>query len=643
MDLRENYIKITNKFFFMYYTILLSLLANIIIYYYSNSNADISMVTGLVLISSLLIISLSMILLQQFCLIDEGKNRLMFAVLYLITGLVIVFTEPRIVLKISQVDGGTDYFHGYVMIAYIGVGARNLIKTRRLFYVISYLVVSLHLGLMMYIGKFHGDFAVTYAVLCMFIFFQGDLIIKVPPAYNIIITEGNDHDYIDEARTPLDEIIHDIKQVIEKNERVSSRSSPKLQKIYEKFQRTFERILKKLQTSNLYSSKLELITKNMDVENKLYIEQGFFDSGTSSINYMPENVQPKKIIEYNMSELLGFLRQIGKDWNFNTFFISECSHAPIKVIGEYIVKIYRLEEMIGIPEVVLSSFLETLEENYLDNPYHNSCHGADVLCSYIYLIENTSLKKFMNSLEWFGGIIASLAHDVGHLALNNRYLIMVQHEYAMVYNDISVLENMHASLLFKLLRKENCNIFQGLNMEKYLQIRKLIIDLILATDMGKHFDLVSYIRVKYSESVDLSNVDVRHDMFKLLIKAADVGHAAKTLELHQRWCGLVIEEFYAQGDLEKEKNLAVSMFCDRETTLISKAQVGFIKNIVLILYETLVPIANSEEIEKNCIKQLKTNLKYWEGSNSKIQSTTERDENLNNLPTLSNKSRRGSL
>ena len=89
----------------------------------------------------------------------------------------------------------------------------------------------------------------------------------------------------------------------------------------------------------------------------------------------------------------------------------------------------------------------------------------------------------------------------------------------------------------------------------------------------------------------------------------------------------MIKEFYDQGDLEKIKGIPVSMFCDRENTNIGKAQAGFIKNIVLGLYETLVFTASSDEIDKVCIRQLKNNLKYWESLiSSGAQSAVEKEE-----------------
>ena len=636
MNTKENILKIDVKFYLMYYSLIISLLLHCIMFYYLSEQTSSIIIIGLILVVSLVVFSLCTILAHCYCITDEDASRLMFMILYISTGLVIIFTEPGVIGKFSDLDNSYTTINSYNIFVYLCIGSKSLIKNRCLYYIISYFIVSLYSSLAIFMGSIKADVAVTYAIMCIFVFFQGESINIGHPNYNIIVTENNLMDYNSEqAKTPLDEIVLDIKHSIDKAQKTSSTSSPKTRKIYEKFEKTLSSILKKIQNSNLYSSRLELITKHMDNEDKLYIEQGFFDSYGSSINYMPDNVQPKKIIEYNMSELVGFLSHIGKEWSFNTFFIAECSHAPIRLVGEYSIKLYRLNELIVIPDPILMNFLTALEENYLENPYHNSCHGADVLCSYMYLISNTGIPRFMNSLEWLGGIVASMAHDLGHPAVNNRYLIITKHEFAIMYNDISVLENMHASMVFRILGKAECNILEALNAEKMAQIRKLIIDMILATDMGKHFDLVSYIRVKYSESIDLSNVDSRHDMFKLFIKAADIGHAAKALELHQRWCGLVIQEFFAQGDLEKGKGLPVSMFCDRETTVISKAQVGFIKNIVLILYETMISIVGSEEIEKQCIRQLKTNLKYWE--NYKTLRVKSVNDTFENIPSLDDK------
>ena len=59
---------------------------------------------------------------------------------------------------------------------------------------------------------------------------------------------------------------------------------------------------------------------------------------------------------------------------------------------------------------------------------------------------------------------------------------------ATLYNDMTVLENHHAALGFKLtLSDDRVNIFKNVEKEKYKILRQSIIDMILATEMSKHF------------------------------------------------------------------------------------------------------------------------------------------------------------
>lgn len=93
--------------------------------------------------------------------------------------------------------------------------------------------------------------------------------------------------------------------------------------------------------------------------------------------------------------------------------------------------------------------------------------------------------------------------------------------------------------------------------------------MILATDMAKHFELLAQFRVAVT-SPRLEEESNRLFMYRILLKCADIGHAAKTTDLHEKWSLRVMEEFFNQGDAEKAAGLNVSMFCDRESTDISK-------------------------------------------------------------------------
>ena len=74
--------------------------------------------------------------------------------------------------------------------------------------------------------------------------------------------------------------------------------------------------------------------------------------------------------------------------------------------------------------------------------------------------------KRMSSLELFSCIIACLAHDVGHKGKNNRFLIVSKDPMALRYNDISVQEMMHISILYQIMQNSDSNLFVGLNNDQ---------------------------------------------------------------------------------------------------------------------------------------------------------------------------------
>jgi hypothetical protein len=85
-----------------------------------------------------------------------------------------------------------------------------------------------------------------------------------------------------------------------------------------------------------------------------------------------------------------------------------------------------------------------------------------------------------------------------------------------------------------------------------------------------------------------------------------------------QWVNRIMAEFFNQynstnnyrGDQEKAKNIPVSMFMDRNATVLWKCQVGFIDYIVMPLLETWDHYINEESIFP-AIENLKNNREYW--------------------------------
>ena len=69
----------------------------------------------------------------------------------------------------------------------------------------------------------------------------------------------------------------------------------------------------------------------------------------------------------------------------------------------------------------------------------------------LYFIRNSALKDHVTALEIHAALIAAFGHDTGHPGVNNRYLHNSHDELTLIYNDKSVLENMHSAIIFELM------------------------------------------------------------------------------------------------------------------------------------------------------------------------------------------------
>ena len=100
----------------------------------------------------------------------------------------------------------------------------------------------------------------------------------------------------------------------------------------------------------------------------------------------------------------------------------------------------------------------------------------------------------------------------------------------------------------------------------------LMIGAILATDMSEHFAKFGQFKGKVLDlDFDPETADNKKMLCEFLFHVSDISNATKPYEICQKWTDLLFEEFFNQGDLEKQKNLKVSMFMDRVTTNIASS------------------------------------------------------------------------
>jgi hypothetical protein len=84
-------------------------------------------------------------------------------------------------------------------------------------------------------------------------------------------------------------------------------------------------------------------------------------------------------------------------------------------------------------------------------------------------------RRLLSPVEVFALLTASLCHDLEHPGTNNAYQVNAQTDFAIRYNDVSVLENHHAAVCFHLLR--STNLLSRVTRE---QFKEVLHDLLLA-------------------------------------------------------------------------------------------------------------------------------------------------------------------
>uniref|UniRef100_A0AAV2MN44 PDEase domain-containing protein n=1 Tax=Knipowitschia caucasica TaxID=637954 RepID=A0AAV2MN44_KNICA len=188
-------------------------------------------------------------------------------------------------------------------------------------------------------------------------------------------------------------------------------------------------------------------------------------------------------------------------------------------------------------------------------------------------------KAVFTDLEILAAIFASAIHDVDHPGVSNQFLISTNSELALMYNDSSVLENHHLAVGFKLLQEENCDIFQNLTKKQRQSLRKMVIDIVLATDMSKHMNLLADLKtmvetkkVTSSGVLLLDNYSDRIQVLQNMVHCADLSNPTKPLQLYRQWTDRIMEEFFSQGDRERERGMEISPMCDKHNASVEKSQ-----------------------------------------------------------------------
>jgi len=230
-------------------------------------------------------------------------------------------------------------------------------------------------------------------------------------------------------------------------------------------------------------------------------------------------------------------------------------------------------------------------------------------------------------------LIAATIHDLDHPGFGNSYLINANHHLAILYNDVSVLENHHAALAFHMMLNDpSLNICAALSRDEYRTLRLAVVDFVLATDMRRHFEYLA----KFQQNIIGSNATPRQDMSdddspactprdasmsandhsvqsmvtcRMLIKCADICNPARPWRLCREWAFRIVEEYFRQTADERSRALPLTMETfDRDTCNVPRTQCGFIDMFAREMFTSWTEFTNMSHLND----QLNDNYVRWQ-------------------------------
>ncbi|OCL04925.1 HD-domain/PDEase-like protein [Glonium stellatum] len=282
--------------------------------------------------------------------------------------------------------------------------------------------------------------------------------------------------------------------------------------------------------------------------------------------------------------------------------------------------------------------------------YHNFRHVADVLQALFYFLvrigtlppygsphpkpfEKPAIATLLKPFDALTLLISAIGHDVGHPGVNNAFLVALNAPLAQLYNDRSVLESFHCAAYSQILRRYWPAAFSDIGM------RKLMINSILATDMGLHFKYMS----------DLGNVQEKlaHNGGKidgwsakiceeykdltcgLLIKCADISNVARKFTTAERWASILTDEFSHQGVMEEELEIPSCLFGGppvRDNIIkMGESQIGFMNIFARPLFEAVADILPAMQFS---VEEIINNMTIWEKKIEEEKDSKKKKPNL---------------
>jgi len=199
------------------------------------------------------------------------------------------------------------------------------------------------------------------------------------------------------------------------------------------------------------------------------------------------------------------------DFSFDPFHLAFVTNGrALQVMAVHALREHDLIAALALDEVKVVAFVGEIERGMrASNPYHNATHVAGVIQFMHALLVRGGLAPLMGPVETLAALLACIIHDFEHLGLNNDFLVKIGHERALNFNDRAPNENHHLAAAWKLLLRPEFDFMVKMPRPIYLHLRKLVLQMVLATDMSEHNTMVARIKAELLPRVGAIRHQVR--------------------------------------------------------------------------------------------------------------------------------------
>lgn len=126
----------------------------------------------------------------------------------------------------------------------------------------------------------------------------------------------------------------------------------------------------------------------------------------------------------------------------------------------------------------------------------------------------------------------------------------------------------------------------------------------------------------------------RQFILQIALKCADISNPTRPWDISHKWSLKVCDEFFRQGEFERQLNLPVTSICDQQSTSVAKIQVGFFRFVVTPLFSEWHRFLHSP-LSTHMMDLLESNRKKWEAQERAEQAEETQTELSDAEPEIS--------